>query len=171
MADRNEQRINGAIKAPEVRLISATGEMLGIMSTKEAIQMAIDEGLDLVEISPNENPPICKIVDYGKIKYRNQKKATDAKKKQKNVELKEIKMTPNIGKNDLDVKLKQAAKFFEKGHKVRFCISFRGREVTHADAVKVMVDGIVETLSELSKMDMSPKLEGRRMFFTMVPKK
>lgn len=163
----NELNINEQIKSKEVRVIDNDGQMLGIVSTFKAISMARAEGLDLVEVSPNSEPPVCKIADYGKIRYQNQKKAAEAKKKQKIIETKEIKLSLNIALGDYNVKIKQARKFFEQGNKVRFSFQFRGREIIHSDLVKEMADKIIDELSDVSKIDTTPKMEGKKLFFVL----
>ncbi len=163
----NELNINEQIKSKEVRVIDNNGQMLGIVSTFKAISMARAEGLDLVEVSPNSEPPVCKIADYGKIRYQNQKKAAEAKKKQKIIETKEIKLSLNIALGDYNVKIKQARKFFEQGNKVRFSFQFRGREIIHSDLVKEMADKIIDELSDVSKIDTTPKMEGKKLFFVL----
>lgn len=163
----NELNINEQIKSKEVRVIDNNGQMLGIVSTFKAISMARAEGLDLVEVSPNSEPPVCKIADYGKIRYQNQKKAAEAKKKQKIIETKEIKLSLNIALGDYNVKIKQARKFFEQGNKVRFSFQFRGREIIHSDLVKEMADKIIYELSDVSKIDTTPKMEGKKLFFVL----
>ena len=163
----NELRINDQIKAKEIRLIDSEGDMLGIMPVIKAMSLAREAGLDLVEISPNSEPPVCKITDYGKIRYQAQKKAAEAKKKQKVVETKEIKLSLNIAKGDYDIKLRQARKFFEQGNKVRFSFQFRGREITHFVIVEDMSKQIIEELSDVSKVDVEPKTEGKKLFFVL----
>ena len=163
----NELNINEQIRSKEVRVIDNNGQMLGIVSTFKAISMARAEGLDLVEVSPNSEPPVCKIADYGKIRYQNQKKAAEAKKKQKIIETKEIKLSLNIASGDYNVKIKQARKFFEQGNKVRFSFQFRGREIIHSDLVKEMADKIIDELSDVSKIDTTPKMEGKKLFFVL----
>lgn len=163
----NELRINDQIKAKEIRLIDTDGEMLGITTTFKAISMAREAGLDLVEISPNAEPPVCKIADYGKIRYQQQKKAAEAKKKQKVIETKEIKLSLNIAKGDYDTKMKQARKFFEQGNKVRFSFQFRGREITHYDLVEKMANDIIEEMKDISRVDVAPQMEGKKLFFVL----
>ncbi len=163
----NELNINEQIKSKEVRLIGSDGQMLGITSTFKAVGMARAEGLDLVEISPNSEPPVCKIADYGKIRYQNQKKAAEAKKKQKIIEIKEIKLSLNIASGDYNTKIKQARKFFEQGNKVRFSFQFRGREITHSNLVEEMALKIIEELSDVSKIDTKPQMEGKKLFFVL----
>lgn len=163
----NELRINDQIKAKEVRLIDSSGIMVGIVSTFKAIGMAKADDMDLVEISPNSEPPVCKIADYGKIRYQNQKKASEVKKKQKIIETKEIKLSLNIASGDYNTKIKQARKFFEQGNKVRFSFQFRGREIVHSDLVKEMANKIIEELIDVSKVDTKPQMEGKKLFFVL----
>lgn len=159
--------INEQIKAKEVRLIDAEGVMVGVVDTRDAIEMAIEAELDLVEISPNADPPVCKIANFGKIKYQNQKRMTEAKKKQKAVELKEIKMSINIAEGDYNTKIKQAKKFFEEGKKVKFSFQFHGREVNYAYLAEEMSVRIADELKDFAKLDIKPQLEGKKMFFLM----
>jgi translation initiation factor IF-3 len=164
-----ELKINGQIKAKEVRLVSSGGEMLGIVALARALTLARGEGLDLVEISPNSEPPVCKIADYGKIRYQTQKRAAEAKKKQKTVEVKELKLSLNIAQGDYETKMRQARKFFEQGNSVRFSFHFRGREVVHADLAEEMAKKIGEELGDVAKMITAPQLEGKKMFFLLAP--
>jgi translation initiation factor IF-3 len=164
----NELRINDQIRAKDVRLIDSGGKMVGVVSLARAIGMASMEELDLVEISPNSEPPVCKITDYGKIKYQTQKKAAIAKKKQKIIENKEIKLSTNIAQGDYDTKIKQARGFFEHGNKVRFSFQFRGREIIHTDLAEEMAKKVIEQLSDVAKVDMVPQMEGKKLFFIMV---
>ncbi len=163
----NELRINAQIKAKTVRLIDENGQMIGIVSIAEALEMAGNAELDLIEISPDTEPPVCKIGNYGKIRYQMQKKSDENRKKQKAVELKEIKMSPNIGTGDYDTKMKQARKFLTQGNKVKFNFKFRGREILHTDLVKEMIDKMIEQLSDISKVEFQPKLEEKKMFFVL----
>ena len=160
----NELRINAQIRAKTVRLIDENGQMIGIVSIAEALEMAGNAELDLIEISPDTEPPVCKIGNYGKIRYQMQKKSDENRKKQKAVELKEIKMSPNIGTGDYDTKMKQARKFLTQGNKVKFNFKFRGREILHTDLVKEMIDKMIEQLSDISKVEFQPKLEEKKMF-------
>ena len=162
-----ELKINDQIRAKEVRLIDSEGQMVGIVPTFKALSIARENNLDLVEVSPNTEPPVCKIANYGKIRYQNQKKAAEAKKKQKVVELKEIKLSVNIAIGDYNTKLKQAKKFFEDGNKVKFSFQFRGREISHSDLAYDMAKKIVEELQEFAKVDVAPQMEGKKMFFVM----
>lgn len=163
----NELRINAEIKARTVRLIDQNGNMVGEVSISEALEMASEAELDLIEISPNAVPPVCKIGDYGKIRYQNQKKLSDNKKKQKAVELKEIKMSGNIGPGDYETKMKQARKFLTDGNKVRFNFRFKGREIVYSSSTQEMTDKMIEELSDISKVDIKPKMEDRKMFFVL----
>lgn len=163
----NELRINAQIKAKTVRLIDENGQMIGIVSIAEALEIAGNAELDLIEISPDTEPPVCKIGNYGKIRYQMQKKSDENRKKQKAVELKEIKMSPNIGTGDYDTKMKQARKFLTQGNKVKFNFKFRGREILHTDLVKEMIDKMIEQLSDISKVEFQPKLEEKKMFFVL----
>lgn len=163
----NELRINDQIKVKEIRLIDVNGEMLGITSTLRGLSLAREAGLDLVEISPNSEPPVCKIADYGKIRYQAQKKAAEAKKKQKIIEIKEIKLSLNIAKGDYETKIKQARKFFEQGNKVRFTLQVRGREITHFELFEEMARNTIEILSDVSKVDVKPEVEGKKLFFVL----
>jgi translation initiation factor IF-3 len=163
-------RINDQIKAKEIRLIDEKGEMIGVTSVFEGIRRASQAGLDLVEVSPNAAPPVCKIANFGKMKYELQKKASDSKKKQKIVETKEVKMSINIGKGDYDVKIKNTAKFIENGDKVRVSIKMRGREITHADLARKMMEGIIVDTEAFAKPEAMPKLEGMQLVVTLAKK-
>ncbi len=166
----NGPRINGAITVDEVRLVDEEGEMHGVVPTSKAREMADDAGLDLVEVSPNAAPPVCKILDYGKYKYEQQKKANEARKKQKTVEVKEVKMSPRIEKNDYDVKMRNARRFLESGNKVKISMRFRGREMAHQDIGRELYAKMREELEELSNVELSPKMEGRQMIMILGPK-
>lgn len=148
-------------------MIDKEGTMVGIVPTNKAISMAEEEGLDLVEVSPNSTPPVCKIACFGKIKYQNQKKMSEAKKKQKTIELKEVKMSINIASGDYNTKIRQAKKFFEEGNKVKFSFQFRGREIGHVDLAREISEKIIEDLKDCAKVDVKPELEGKKMFFFM----
>lgn len=162
-------RVNEAIKALKIRLIDETGENRGIVSLKEALRMAEDAGLDLIEISPQANPPVCKILDFGKYRYELQKRKSEAKKKQKIVETKELKLRPAIDVHDYEVKLKQAKKFLSEGNKVKFTMRYRGREMSANNLGKEILDKIVSDLELVAKVDSAPKLEGRQMTMMMSP--
>lgn len=167
---REGPRINDEIRVPQVRLIDDAGEMLGVMSAREALIRAYDLGLDLVEISPNAVPPVCKILDYGKYKYEQQKKANEARKKQKVVEIKEIKVRPNIDDHDYDVKMKQMKNFIGEGDKVKVTLRFRGREMAHQELGVKVLERIRNDLTELVKVEQMPKLENRQMVMVVSPK-
>jgi len=162
-------RINQDIKAKEVRLINYNGENLGVVSIKEALHIAEDVGLDLIEISPQVNPPVCKVLDYGKYKYELQKKKNEAKKNQKVVNIKELKLRPMIDTHDYEVKLKQAKKFLSQGDKVKFTMRYKGRELSANDMGKEVLNKLLEDLEGLCKVDAEPKLEGKQMSMMVSP--
>tara|TARA_B100001765_G_C19439577_1_gene309370 strand:- start:102 stop:653 length:552 start_codon:yes stop_codon:yes gene_type:complete len=162
-------RVNGRISSPEVQVISREGENLGILSIKEALYRAKEEGLDLIEISPNSKPPVCKIIDIGKYKYDLQKKANKAKKKQKIVELKEIKLRPGTEIHDYNFKIKNAQKFLLKGNKVKFTVKFKGREMQHNYLGKELLNRIQDDTKKFGKLELSPKFEGRQMIMVIQP--
>ena len=157
-------RINREIKAKEVRLINYNGENLGVVSTHEALKIAEEVGLDLIEISPQVNPPVCKVLDYGKYKYEMQKKKNEAKKNQKVVCIIELKLRPMIEAHDYEVKLKQAKKFLSQGDKVKFTIRYKGREMSANDMGKEILNKLIEDLEGLCKVDAAPKAEGKLVF-------
>jgi translation initiation factor IF-3 len=163
-------RSNREIRVPRVQLINAEGENLGPVPTDQALKMAEDAGLDLVEISPNNDPPVCKILDLGKLKYANQKKAAEARKKQKIVEIKEIKMRPNIDTHDYEVKMKAINRFFEDGDKVRVTLRFRGREMAHQELGLKLLLQVKEDTATIAKVEAEPKLEGRQMMMVLAPR-
>jgi translation initiation factor IF-3 len=167
---RDGPRINDEIRVPQVRLIDQHGEMQGVVTAREALIRAYDVGLDLVEISPNAVPPVCKILDYGKYKYEQQKKANEARKKQKVVELKEIKVRPNIDDHDYDVKMRQMKTFISEGDKVKVTLRFRGREMAHQDLGVKVLDRIRTELAETTKVEQFPRLENRQMIMVLAPK-
>lgn len=162
--------INDQIKAKEVRLINEKGEMIGVTGISQAIKLALDAGLDLVEVSPNAEPPVCKIANFGKMKYEIQKKATDARKKQKVVDTKEIKLSINIGKSDYDIKIKQALKFIEKGDKVKLSIKMKGREMAHLDLAYKMMESVTSDIDIIAKFESNPRMEGKQMIGIIVKK-
>ncbi len=168
--DNNFFKINEQIRAKEIRLIDHEGTMIGVSTVAEGMRMAQEVGLDLIEVSPNANPLVCKISNFGKMKYEMQKKAADAKKKQKVVELKEIKMTINIGKSDYDTKLRHAKEFIEKGQKVRVAIRMKGREITHRDLAEKMMQNILLETDLFAKPEVSPRLEGMQLTVTLIKK-
>lgn len=163
-------RINEQITVPKVRLILADGENVGVVSTAEAIRKAADLGLDLIEIAPNGEFPVCKILDAGKYKYEMQKRKAEAKKKQKVQETKEIKFTPNIGENDYMVKMRSAKRFLEEGNKVKFTLRFRGREMSYIDSGMEVLRRAKAELADIAKVDQEPKLDGRQMAMMVSPK-
>lgn len=167
----DEILINEDIKAKQVRLIDADNENRGIVSIKEALAVAEEAGLDLIEISPQANPPVCKVLDYGKFRYEQQKKKNEAKKNQKVVEIKELKLRPVIETHDYEVKMKQAKKFLEQGNKVKFTMRFKGRELSANDMGKQIMSQIIEDLENCAKVDSEMKLEGRQMMMILAPLK
>ena len=153
--------INEQIRDREVRLIGPDGEQIGVVSSREAQKIADEAGLDLVKIAPNAKPPVCKVIDYGKYRYDLARKEKDAKKKQKTVELKEIRLSPNIDTNDLNTKMNAAKKFLAKGNKVKITLRFRGREMAHMNSSKHILDDLAEQLSDIAVVEKAPKIEGR----------
>ena len=162
-------RSNNRISSPKVQVIGSDGNNLGILNTNEAISMAKEQGLDLIEISPNAKPPVCKIIDMGKFKYDAQKKANVAKKKQKIVALKEIKMRPVTETHDYEFKVKNAKKFIEKGDKVKFTIRFKGRELQHSHLGKELMDKIKVDMKDIGKVELHPKFDGKQMIMVIQP--
>jgi translation initiation factor IF-3 len=152
-------------------LVGSNGELIGVVPISRGLEMAMDEGLDLVEISPNATPPVCKIMDYGKFRYEQQKKAKEARKKQKTVDVKEVKIRPTIAEGDYNIKLNNARKFLEAGDKVRVSLQFRGREITHKDVGFNLVNKFAEDLKDVAKIDVPPKMEGRQIFAMLSPLK
>lgn len=162
-------RINREIKAKEVRLINYNGENAGVVSLAEALKIAQEVGLDLIEISPQVTPPVCKILDYGKYKYEMQKKKNEAKKNQKVVNVKELKLRPMIDTHDYEVKVKQAKKFLSQGDKVKFTMRYKGREMSANDLGKEILNKLLDDLDGLCKVDSAPKMEGKQMFMVVSP--
>lgn len=163
--------INEQIRDKEVRLIGADGEQLGIVSSREAKRLAEEAGLDLVKIAPTAKPPVCKIIDYGKYRYEQARKEKEAKKKQKTVELKEIRLSPNIDTNDLNTKINSAKKFIEKGNKVKITLRFRGREMAHMNQSKYILDDFAEALVDVAVVEKAPKVEGRSIGMVLAEKR
>jgi|TARA_B100001057_G_scaffold104841_1_gene102309 translation initiation factor IF-3 len=163
-------RVNGAIRALQVRCIDPDGEQLGVLDTREAISKAEDFGLDLVEVQPNVDPPVCKILDYGKYKYEAQKRANEARKKQKIIEVKEIKLRPNIDEHDYQVKMRNVVKFLSGGDKVKVTLRFRGREMAHQELGANVLTRVREETEEIAKIEAMPKMEGRQMIMVLAPK-
>ena len=162
-------RVNEQIRLERVRLVDQNGEMIGVVTIREALRQADEAGLDLVEISPNADPPVCKILDYGKYKYEMQKKASEARKKQKVVEVKEIQIRPMIGDNDYQVKLRAAKRFLEEGDKVKVVLRFRGREMAHTEIGFGLLKKMIEDLGALTKVEFEPKMEGRQVMMVLGP--
>ncbi|MEL6480041.1 MAG: translation initiation factor IF-3 [Pseudomonadota bacterium] len=164
-------RVNRAIRVPQIRLIGADGENVGVVRPEEGVAMAEEVGLDLVEISPNATPPVCKIMDFGKFKYETQKKAAEARKKQKVIEVKEVKFRPNIDTHDYDVKMRSVTKFLGEGDKVKVTLRFRGREMAHQELGRDLLQRVAGDITELGKVESMPKLEGRQMTMVIAPSK
>ncbi len=162
--------MNESITSPDIRLIGHDGEMIGLVTPSEGIRRASALGLDLVEISPTATPPVCKIMDFGKFKYEMQKKAHEAKKKQKVIEIKEIKVRPTIADGDYQIKVRNATKFIQDGNKVRVSLMFRGREVTHNEVGFAVMTRFQDALSEVAKIEVPPKMEGKQIFMMLSPK-
>ena len=162
-------RTNEQITASEVRVISSTGEQLGIISIREALNHAEDEGYDLVEVSPDAKPPVCKIIDYGKLKYKEQKSKKEAKKKQKTIEIKEIKMRPGIDTHDYQVKVKALTKFIGGGNKVKVSMRFRGREMEHQNLGFALLKKLTAEVADYAKVEVPPKGEGKQIMMILVP--
>lgn len=162
--------MNELIEESEVLLIDAAGEKRGVIPIETAMELAAEAGLDLVEVSPNAKPPVCKLLDYGKYKYQAQKKANEARKKQKTVDVKEIKMRPNIDTHDYDVKMRNMLRFFDEGDKVKVTLRFRGREMAHQELGMRLLDKVREQVDEIAKVELYPKLEGRQMVMVLAPR-
>ena len=156
---------------PEIRLIDQDGENAGVVSPATAIEMAEEVGLDLVEISPGANPPVCKIMDFGKFKYETQKKAAEAKKKQKIIEIKEVKFRPNIDTHDYEVKMRSVSKFIGEGDKVKVTLRFRGREMAHLELGRELLERIAVDIEPIAKIESMPKMEGRQMIMVVTPQR
>jgi translation initiation factor IF-3 len=162
-------RINERIRCPQIRLIGANGENVGLVTPERALIMAEEAGLDLVEISPNAEPPVCKIMDFGKFKFEQQKREAEARKKQKVIEIKEVKLRPGTDDHDMDRKIKDAIKFLEGGDKVKVTLRFRGREMAHMDLGRAALDRVAEEVKAYGKIEAMPKLEGRQMVMMVGP--
>ncbi len=163
-------RINEAIRSATVRCIDAEGEQLGVLSIDEALEKAAQAGLDLVELQPNAEPPVCKILDYGKFKYQAQKRANEARKKQKVIEVKEIKLRPNIDDHDYQVKMRAVNKFLAAGDKVKVTLRFRGREMAHVELGAQLLERVRTEIDEVAKVEAMPKMEGRQMIMVIAPR-
>ncbi|HIS28015.1 MAG TPA: translation initiation factor IF-3 [Candidatus Avamphibacillus intestinigallinarum] len=161
--------VNEKIRAREVRLIDASGEQLGVKSKQEALEIAQKRELDLVLVAPNAKPPVCRIMDYGKYRYEQQKKEKEARKKQKVINLKEVRFTPGIGDHDFNTKLRNARKFIEKGDKVKASVRFRGRAITHKELGQEVLDRLAKEVEDIAAVESRPKMEGRNMFMMLTP--
>ncbi|WP_075148333.1 translation initiation factor IF-3 [Thauera chlorobenzoica] len=171
MAQDKKQRVNGEINALELRLVGEEGEQLGIVSLNAALSMAEEAGLDLVEIAPMAKPPVCKIMDYGKFKYQEQKKAHETRLKQKQVQVKEVKLRPGTDENDYQIKLRNLKRFLDEGDKCKVTLRFRGREMAHQEFGLRQLERIKADLDELGQVEQMPKMEGRQMIMIIAPKK
>ena len=167
---RDGPRVNNQINVSSVRVVDENGEMLGVLPIREALSRAADVGLDLVEISPNAEPPVCKILDFGKYKYEIQKKKNEARKKQKVIEVKEIKLRPNIDEHDYEVKMRAVHRFLDEGDKVKVTMRFRGREMVHQEIGLKVLERVRDELEERAKVEQMPRLEGRQMIMVLAPK-
>lgn len=167
---REGPRVNEEIRVPNVRLIDEEGEMQGVMTTRDAMSRAFSVGLDLLEISPNAEPPVVKILDYGKFKYEQQKKKNEARKKQKVIEIKEVKVRPNIDENDYQVKMRAMKSFIEEGDKVKVTLRFRGREMAHQDLGVKVLERIRGDMDERAKVEQMPRMENRQMIMVLSPR-
>ena len=162
-------RVNDKIRAPEIRLIGPEGENIGVVTPEKAMDLAYEAELDLVEISPNATPPVCKIMDYGKYKYEQQKRESEARKKQKVIEVKEVKFRPNTDTHDYDVKMRNVVKFLEHGDKVKVTLRFRGREMAHQDLGRELLQRVAGDVEGIGKVENMPKMEGRQMIMIIAP--
>lgn len=163
-------RVNHRIRVPEVRLIGADGHPAGVVPTHEALKMAQEAGLDLVEVNAKSDPPVCKILDFGKMKYEDKKKAAEARRKQTVIEIKELKLRPKTDEHDLGVKVNHARRFLEAGMKVKFTVRFRGREITHPERASMQLEQILRAVDDLSVVELAPRLDGRTMILQVAPK-
>lgn len=171
IAQEKKQRVNGEINAPEVRLVGDDGEQLGIVSLNTALSVAEEAGLDLVEIAPLAKPPVCKVMDFGKFKYQEQKKAHEARLKQKQVQVKEVKLRPGTDENDYQIKLRNLKRFLGEGDKAKVTLRFRGREMAHQEIGMRQLERIKSDLEEIAVVEQMPKMEGRQMIMVIAPKK
>jgi translation initiation factor IF-3 len=168
--EQSGPKMNEAIRARDVRLIDENGQNVGVVSRQDALARATEAGLDLVEISPDADPPVAKILDYGKFKYQEQKKAAEARKRQKIVEIKEIKMRPSIDDHDYDVKMRSMRRFFDEGDKVKITLRFRGRELAHQELGYQLLQRVKTDIEGLAKVEAEPRLEGRQMVMVLAPR-
>lgn len=167
----NGPRVNEKISSLKVRLVDENGEMVGVLSQKEALERAYKVGLDLVEVSPNADPPVCKILDYGKYKFEEQKRRAEMRKKQKVIEIKEVQLRPGIDKHDFEVKMRSARKFIDDGDKLKVTLRFRGRELSHQELGMDVLNRVKETLQDVAKVEHDPKFEGKRVIMILAPLK
>lgn len=163
-------RINGEIRAREVRLVGEGGEQLGIVNLRDALRIAAEQSLDLVEVAPTARPPVCRVMDFGKFKYEQSKRDREARKKQHNVVIKEVKMRPRIETHDFDVKLRNAERFLKEGDKVKATIMFRGREIVHTDIGRQVLERLAESLGELAQVERPARVEGRNLTMILTPR-
>jgi len=163
-------RVNEAIRSREVRLIDEAGEQLGILPIREALRIAQERGVDLVEVAPSARPPVCRLMDFGKFKYEQSKKEREARKKQKIVDVKEVKMRPSIEEHDFEVKVKSAERFLKEGDKVKCTIMFRGREIAHSDLGRKLLERFAARLQDIASIERTPRVEGRNMIMILTPK-
>ncbi len=164
-------RINSQIRAKEVRVIDSDGSQIGVIDIKEALRIAEDRGLDLVEVAPNVSPPVCKIMDYGKYLYKQKKKLQESKKKQKNIQVKEVKFRPRTDTHDMEYKINNMRKFITQGNRVKCSVFFRGREMLHIDLGKKVIDRVIAAMEDIAEVDGEPKMEGRLLSVYFMPKK
>lgn len=167
----NGPRVNEKISSLKVRLVDENGEMVGVLSQKEALERAYRAGLDLVEVSPNADPPVCKILDYGKYKFEEQKRRAEMRKKQKVIEIKEVQLRPGIDKHDFEVKMRSARKFIDDGDKLKVTLRFRGRELSHQELGMDVLNRVKVTLQDIAKVEHDPKFEGKRVIMILAPLK
>ncbi|WP_202078220.1 translation initiation factor IF-3 [Caldalkalibacillus salinus] len=165
-----EHLVNEGIRAKEVRVIGVDGEQLGIKPMREALQLAVDANLDLVNVAPNAKPPVCRIMDYGKFKFEQQKKEKEARKKQKVISVKEVRFSPTIEEHDYNTKMRNVVKFLKKGDKVKCSIRFRGRAITHSEIGRQVLDRLVKDIADIGEVESKPKMEGRSMLMILAPK-
>jgi len=168
--DNSSPRVNDQITAPKVRLVGGDGEQLGIVPIEDALKEAEDQNLDLVEVAPKAKPPVCKVLDYGKFRYNQQKRLRESKKKQHVIANKEVRMRPGIGDHDLETKINHAIKFLQEGSRLKITIRFRGRELSRQDLGTTLLDRVVEMLADYAEIDKSPIVEGRNMIVYLIPK-
>jgi len=163
-------RVNEAIRAREIRLIDENGEQLGLMVVREGLRIAAERGLDLVEVAPNAKPPVCRLLDYGKYKYEQAKRDREARKKQRTMDIKEVRMTPKIEGHDFQVKVRNAQKFLQDGDKVKATVRFRGREIVHADIGRALLLDLAEEVKDYGVIEREPRVEGKHMIMVLAPK-